>query len=431
MSKVTINNRPLDEADAPLQEMLKAAYEAHIRPMCTPCGVEMYIALVNGRYILKRMPNTGSKHRPNCDSYEPPPELSGLGQVMDAAIRENLEDGSTELKFGFSLSKSPGRGVTPGAGGETDSVKTDGTKLTLRGTLHYLWEQSGFNRWAPGMTGKRNWFVIRKYLLKAAGDKVAKGQPLSDQLYIPESYSIEKKDELNARRLAQWKEISAPIKGARKLKLLVAEIKDIAPSRYGYKFIVKHLPDAHFMLSEDLHKRLMKRFEAELQLWNAYDDAHLIVVATFGVGPTGIASIEEVAVMVVNDAWIPFESEYEYQLLRLLIEGQRRFFKGLRYNLASYQPLASAVLTDTDPTTALYIIPPGASDEYTGVLEELIEDSSLGHWEWGVGMSAMPPLPSSHEDERQDVPSTAPLGIAGTCEHGVSLSDYCELCQKK
>jgi Protein of unknown function (DUF1173) len=64
--------------------------------------------------------------------------------------------------------------VSTGNGEEKNSVKTDGNKLSLRGTLHYLWEQARFNKWSPGMAGKRNWFVIRKYLYEAAKDKTAK-----------------------------------------------------------------------------------------------------------------------------------------------------------------------------------------------------------------------------------------------------------------
>ena len=51
-------------------------------------GVEMRVAprRVSGGYIVKRMPDTGSHHAPDCPSYEPPAEFSGLGQVLGSAI---------------------------------------------------------------------------------------------------------------------------------------------------------------------------------------------------------------------------------------------------------------------------------------------------------------------------------------------------------
>lgn len=433
MARFRINNRAIEGDDPTLSDFLAELYESKERPvcLCTPEGVEMYIARVGARYIVKRMPNTGSLHDPACDSYEPPPELSGLGQVMGSAIQENPEEGVTELKFGFSLSKAPGRApAATGDGAEADSVKTDGNKLTLRGMLHYLWEEAGFNKWAPGMAGKRNWYVIRKYLLHAAEGKAAKGSSLADQIYIPESFSPEHKDAITQRRLAMMSKIAAPPRGVRRLLMLIGEVKEIAPSRYGHKIVVKHLPDCHFMMNEDLHKRLLKRFENELALWDAVDGAHLIVVGTFGVGPTGVSSLEEVALMAVTENWIPFEHIYEKGLLDTLTESGRRFVKGLRYNLHSSIPLASAVLSDTVPhPTALYVIPPAASDDYVQAVEALVAESHLPSWVWAAGAGAMPPIPGVIP-----VPPAVPVedalpGIVATCEHGVSTMEACPECE--
>jgi hypothetical protein len=110
--------------------------------------------------------------------------LSGLGDVEGSAIVEDLESGQVTLKFGFALSKGAARKMPEPSGKEPDSIKADSKKLTLRGTLHYLWEQAGLNRWSPAMTGKRSWYVVRKYLLQAAADKQAKRMNLTDILYI-------------------------------------------------------------------------------------------------------------------------------------------------------------------------------------------------------------------------------------------------------
>jgi len=181
MSNYRIGEQHVSSDEPGLNDLLAETHAKKTRPacLCRNPAIEMYIAKVAGKFIIKRMPNSGSDHAPACDSYEPPPELSGLGQVMGSAIQENPDDGLTALKFGFSLTKVAGRSAPIPSGAETDSVKTDGNKLTLRGTLHYLWEEAGFNRWAPGMSGKRSWYVIRKYLLQAAEDKTAKGSSLA------------------------------------------------------------------------------------------------------------------------------------------------------------------------------------------------------------------------------------------------------------
>lgn len=397
MAVYQIGAQSIHSDDPGLPELLAKIYSAKTRPlcMCRKPGVEMYVAKVDEKYLVKRMPNSGTVHAPACDSYEPPPELSGLGQVMGSAIQENPEEGTTALKFDFSLSKGASRAAPAPSGKETDSVKTDGNKLTLRGTLHYLWEEAGFNKWAPSMNGKRSWYVIRKYLLQAAEDKTAKGASLGGMLYIPESFHPEKKNEIAQRRIAKVSHIAAADKGARRLMLVVGEVKEIAPSRYGNKIVLKHLPDFHFMMNDDIHKRLIKRFEMEMGLWDAVEGSHLVMIGTFGIGVTGVASLEEVALMCVTENWIPFESMFDKMVLDALTQNNRRFMKGMRYNMPSTRPLACAVASDTEPDpTAMYVIPPGASDEYVAAVEELIAESKLPSWTWQAGEDQMPALPA-------------------------------------
>jgi hypothetical protein len=227
MSTYRIGEQRIKSDDPGMNDALAHAYTAKTRPVCV-CrdpGIEMYIAKVAGKFVIKRMPNSGGDHAPACDSYEPPPELSGLGQVMGTAIQEDPEEGLTALKLDFSLTKVAGRSAPIASGAETDSVKTDGNKLTLRGTLHYLWEEAGFNRWAPNMAGKRSWYVIRKYLMQAAEDKMAKGASLADILYIPESFNAEKKNEITQRRIAHMGKAAATVKGSRRLMIVIGEVK--------------------------------------------------------------------------------------------------------------------------------------------------------------------------------------------------------------
>ena len=121
------------EAGWPLfAEAVAAAHAAHQRPRCVCLveGVEMYVARLagaTGSYIVKRMPGTGSQHAPDCPSYEPPPEVSGLGQVLGSAIAEDPATGETTLKLDFAMSKIAGRMAVPAAGAEIDSEGSSGT----------------------------------------------------------------------------------------------------------------------------------------------------------------------------------------------------------------------------------------------------------------------------------------------------------------
>ena len=269
----------IKNGDASWEHVLAQAQKSKIRPVCL-CGahgIEMYIAKVSGRHVIKRMPNTGGQHSPACEAYEPPPELSGLGQVMGTAIQEDPEEGGlTAIKLDFSLSKMAGRTKPVAGGSEADSVKTDGNKLSLRGMLHFLWEEAGFNRWSPAMSGKRSWYVIRKHLIQASENKVTKGSALGDLLYIPESFSPDKATEITQRRVARMSAAAAAGMGTRHLMIVVGEVKELSPSRYGYKVVFKHLPDCHFMMNDDLHKRLLRRFEVEIGLWDAVENSGIM-----------------------------------------------------------------------------------------------------------------------------------------------------------
>ena len=146
--------------------------------------------------------------------------------------------------------------------------------------------------------------------------------------------------------MAQWSQaIAAPGK-PQHLMLLIAEVKEIVPARYGFKAVVKHVPDQAFALDEQLYRRLGRRFESELALWGAADDIHMVMIATFSVAAAGIPTIVELSLMPVTRHWLPVEDGFEKQLVERLVADGRSFVKGLRYNLGAESALASATLTD-------------------------------------------------------------------------------------
>jgi hypothetical protein len=378
-------------------EAIAAAHAVHHRPrcLCLVEGVEMYVARLAGTnegYIVKRMPNTGSRHAPDCPSYEPPAEFSGLGQVLGSAITEDPATGEITLKLDFPLSKIAGRSAMPTAGGDSHSVASSGTKLSLRGLLHYLWDQAELTRWRPGFSGKRTWGTVRKHLLLAAENKLARGDSLLSRLYIPEVFSMDQRDAINARRMALWSQaIAAPGK-PQHLMLLIAEVKEIVPARYGFKAVVKHVPDQAFALDEQLYRRLGRHFESALALWGATDDVHMVIIATFSVAAAGIPTIAEISLMPVTRCWLPVEDGFEKQLIERLVADGRSFVKGLRYNLGAGSALASATLTDCEGSAPLlFVVHAGVED--SGQYLQMC-DPSAPLWLWNPSSEAMPALPS-------------------------------------
>jgi hypothetical protein len=212
--------------------------------------------------------------------------------------------------------------------------------------------------------------------------------------------------------MARLAKASAPAGATRQLMIVVGEVAEIGKARFGFKIRFKHVPDCDFMMNEDLHTRLQKRFATEIELWNSNsaNGVHLMAIATVGVGHTGVPSFEEIALMVVSPGWVPFESQFELMLLNTLGEKKRRYVKGLRYNLASSSPLATLVLSDTEPDpTAMYVVPFGASEDYLQELDQLIENSKLPSWKWEPGtaeLPAFPPAAAPKPYRKQPTPST-------------------------
>jgi hypothetical protein len=380
---------------------------AHQRPrcMCLVEGIEMYVARLGDGYIVKRMPDSGSQHAPGCPSYEPPAESSGLGQVLGSAITEDPTTGETTLKLDFSMSKIAGRTAMPTAGGDSDSVASSGTKLSLRGLLHYLWDQAELTRWQPGFAGRRTWSTVRKHLLQAAENKIARGDSLRTRLYIPEAFSVDQRDAINARRVAQWSQaIAAPGK-PQHLMLLIAEVKEIVPARYGFKAVVKHVPDQAFALDEQLYRRLGRRFESALALWGAADDIHMVMIATFSVAAGGIPTIVELSLMPVTRHWLPVEDGYEKQLIERLVADGRSFVKGLRYNLGAEGALARATLTDCEGSAPLLFVVHAGIEDSGRYLQ--VCDPSVPVWFWHPASEAMPALPPRQRPAERLTPQSS------------------------
>ncbi len=175
------------------------------------------------------------------------------------------------------------------------------------------------------------------------------------------------------------------------LMLLIAEVKEIVPARYGFKAVVKHVPDQAFALDEQTYRRLGRRFERGLTLWGASDDIHMVMIATFSVAAAGIPTIVELSLMPVTRQWLPVEGGFEKQLVERLVTDARSFVKGLRYNLDAGSALASATLTDCEGSpTSLVVSPAGVADNGRCLQ---VGDPSIPVWFWHPSSEAMPTLP--------------------------------------
>lgn len=78
------------------------------------------------------------------------------------------------------------------------------------------------------MAGRRNWYVVRRELLKAASSKMTKGQPLPTLLHIPESFALDRADEIRARQRDSLARLSESTSAR---MILLGEVKAIENAR--------------------------------------------------------------------------------------------------------------------------------------------------------------------------------------------------------
>ena len=397
MRQFRIGQRILDDNDAGFEHALDEAYRLKVRPLCLcqETGIPMYIAKIGDQHVVKRMPMSGPSHHPKCPSYELPGKLSGLDPLLGTAIQLDPASGLAALKVGFSLSKLGNRASpTPGAG-SSGGAATETNRLSLRGLLHYLWNEAELTHWTAWWNNKRHWWHVQQHLKETAAHVIVKGGPLGDLLFVPEPFRASDKAAIEYRRALAMAPAQPPRTGRKRLMIVVGEVKEISPGHTAHKLIIKHMPGFVFLLDDGLHKRLEARFGNELALWDANDDSHLIAIATFGLTPAGLAIVDEMALMVVARNWVPYESLYEKILVDALARVKELSVKALRYNLPQDVPIASAMFQQRDRPAALYIVPLGQDSAYEEKLGELLTSlPGMDAWIWRPADGEMPPLPA-------------------------------------
>ena len=373
--------------DPALQTILKEAHDTGARPLCCCKSPdkdlpEMYVALVESGYVLKRMPRSGHQHAFfKCPSFAQLPELSGIGALLGSTIVTD-DDGLTVLRTDYSLEKHPGRARSPSAADDVPgALKSQPAGLRLIGTLHQLWDKAGLSLWHPGLAKRRFWVVVRNRVSDAASRTRTKSVHFGERVFVPPVFDSNEEERLTRERDAFFH----GLKDAQ-LGILIAEFK----YRVDRKLYFKHLPRLPFFLERGASDRFDRKYAERIELKEEVEGARLIAIATFSYN-RGFLDIDEIDMMPVTSEWLPFEHPREAELIKAL--HGREFVKSLRYNLGGSVPMASATLYDTDGPTALYAPPADISADAEQALRAAAERAPCRTWFWPASSLRMPPLP--------------------------------------
>lgn len=382
--------------EAGIQEALAAVYGTAERPrcLCVPGGVEMYVAQVRG-FVVKRMPNAGNRHHPQCGSFEPETTQSGLGPLSGSAVRE-LDSGRTELRVDFPWTRRTGRGAARGAATKSGQVEAAVRRMSLRAVMHFLFERAGFNRWAPAMAGRRNQGVIRKYLLEAAEDVDVAGGTLADRLFVPEAFNEGTKAEA-ARRRRNKLAVLKPDEGSTPLALLIGEFKAVEAVEEGRRVWIRHMPDAPLLVEDRVWQRFARHYASLFEARDADTGlrVRLVLAALIKARREFTYEIDAASLMMTSEQWIPTEGVHELPLIDALVREGRRFIKPLRYDAPSAEAFANVLLLDAGAQVRpLHLVSPYMDDHSRMVKRRAVERASPEVWVWETDRP-MPALPKA------------------------------------
>jgi hypothetical protein len=191
--------------------------------------------------------------------------------------------------------------------------------------LHVLWDRAELTHWHPKMAGKRSWFVVRRALLEASASCRAKQEALPHVLFVPESFRLEEKEDIRARRRAALERV---YRSRDEMMVVVGEIKEIVAAHGAERIVLRHVGDMPFVMDQDMARRFHKRFAGELALWQAQhggkaEQDHLVIAGSFARRREGTFDLIEVALMPVTPEWLPYETSDERYLIAKAVAEKR------------------------------------------------------------------------------------------------------------
>ena len=366
------------------QTALEQAQARKFKVFClcrTSQNLRMYIARRHDRLVLARWPGSGSDHATSCDHFEAPDHLTGMGQVKGGAVIEDEESGEALLKVQFPLTRGAARAAPTALSNDKSTVKSTGQKLSMRGLLHFLWDKAELTHWHPKMAGKRSWFVVRRALLEAASGCRVKQKPLSEVLFVPESFDKRNVEGWRSRRDAALQRVRF---SREDMLIAIGELKEVTVKNMTERVVLKHA-GLGFSMDADMARRFHKRFGDLIEARENLDDrgAQIVFMGSFSGTREGSLQLVECTMMLVTREWIPFETIADFDMIGSALHAGRRFVKAMRVNLEREVPIASLFLKDTgELATAVYSL-----DTAVSMSAESLHDMDSGlvdHFVWGV-----------------------------------------------
>ncbi|WP_019632534.1 DUF1173 family protein [Actinomadura atramentaria] len=318
--------------------------------LCRNPELKLVIRTRSERYHLAGWPETGDQHAVGCFFHKPEGSLSGRSLYTATAITEDANGVTIRLTHPLDTDLRQPRGVALPHGGEAASAQSTAFRTVgLLGLLHWLWEQTQLNQWHPRW--RRTWYTCHARLAHIAADCAVNGLELTERLYVVPPYRPDTAPAA-AQRFQRFSEQLGRRGEVERRGLILGEIKETAPTRYGTRYRLRHHRGALFSTAA-LTERVTRAYPAAFSAIAsaAPDTMRRIALCVVERTAKGNLTITDMAVMLTNRAYLPADSSHEITMADHLIDAGRAFTKPVRYDAKDDQVFPDCVLTDTSPHT--------------------------------------------------------------------------------
>ncbi|HBW1647384.1 TPA: DUF1173 family protein [Klebsiella variicola subsp. variicola] len=296
-------------------------------------------------YFLARYPNTGSQHSPDCIFFTLDKDNSGLKCYTQGVVKD-LKDGGYGIRLDVALasSDSESTSIVP-IDNRNKSGGVSQNSMSLLGLLQFLWDDSGLNRWYPKMAGKRNPGKVFNLITHSAEKIKVASHPLSMHL-LAGAYPSTPQETKNIKMTSE-----ALMNKERLICLNV--LSKYNPERHSNAS--KRLPIKFFsgvpvvLMNTENWASLEKRFSSEIANWRSGGNVICMAIGDLGKfkgKDTYYLKPLQIALMNVDENWIPAYSSYELTMLNYLHKHERSFIKPLRYDASNNEVFPDFCLTD-------------------------------------------------------------------------------------
>ncbi|MCC6658258.1 MAG: DUF1173 family protein [Rhodocyclaceae bacterium] len=312
------------------QRALAAAHQQRLqlRCLCVGHGVDMYVARRGTTFYLARMPGTGMLHAEDCPSAEGANLFSGADSYLAGAMTES-PDGRLSVQY------------------------ADGGPVSIEGLLDLMIEMAELNVLRPD-AGQRTWRDARKALAEGAEDIITPDGSLAAQILLPHAFN---KDSYATERVGQEAFLTVPDCA----RLVCAPLRELRPTAYGWRVILKHMPDTRFWLSRTVAESLVERAAGTFNP-GAPPLPSLALMRVKQGGKPGEFRVSDIALRRTDRRFMPCLSEQEAQVADELSAARRALLRPLRFDAPWPRALADYALLDCAgaPLPVLVLAPTGS-----------------------------------------------------------------------